>query len=282
MTFYRTGVLATVLLAGIGFGATNGSAAPLFSVDISTHELVRVESSTGAVTVVGALGVTAFDIDLTRTADGRLWGLNSQIGSRVDLLEIDQLTGAVISSTQVTLPTGANLRGAEGLGHAGNQLTIVYSPAGNSNSNTFGNLSTGGAISGPVGLGFDVDGLSAGAGGVPYYTVDRTPAVSNIVYALDPSGPSASIVASFPDTLAPNDLVRIGDDILMIDNATAALRVVDLNNTTAFDTIALDRSGTYLGLALAGPLQVPEVASLTLLATGLAGLGIAARRRSRR
>ena len=124
---------AAIIAAAMLWSGHAAQAGPFFSIDSATDELVRFDSTTGAVTVVGALGTDVGDVDLTRTADGRLWGINSIFGDRVDLHEINTTTGAVLSTTQVNL---SGIQNAEGLGHSGNQLVIGHS-ASSSASNIF-------------------------------------------------------------------------------------------------------------------------------------------------
>ncbi len=272
----------SMITAATFFVTVAAQAIPLFSVDSATEELVRIDSVTGAVSVVGSLGINALDVDLARTSDGRLWALNSEFQTRVDLHEISMTTGAVLSSVQVTLGS-VGIRSAEGLANSGNLLTLGYSSAGDSDADRFGNLAASGAISGSVTTaGVDIDGLGTGTGAVPYYAVDRFPLTFNRIFEFDPAGPSASLVVDMLDTFAPNDLVRSGTDILLIDNATPQLHRIDLGAPAVLNTIALDRPGTYLGLAFAGPVapaQAPEPGVLSLLGIGLVGMAVVRRRR---
>jgi hypothetical protein len=70
MTTSWTIAVAAALL--VALGGASSHAIPLFSVDVGTDELVRIESTTGGASVVGSLGFNALDIDLARTPDGKL------------------------------------------------------------------------------------------------------------------------------------------------------------------------------------------------------------------
>ena len=131
-----------------------------------------VDSVTGAVTDVGPLGDNAFDIDLAVSSDGRLWGLNSEFETRVDLWEIDKATGAITSSFQVFDGTRA-VTNAEGLGARGNQLEIAFAPVGGPSSSTLGDLSVTGVVSGTITSTSDSDGLANGQAN-PFGRVTRT------------------------------------------------------------------------------------------------------------
>ncbi len=268
--------VATALTVGAGVAS-----ASLFGVDTGTDELVRIDPTTGAVTVVGLLGMDARDIDLTRTADGTLWGLNSIFRNRVDLWTIDPLTGAVTSSSQVP-----GIVHAEGLGHVGNQLKIGYSSAGTARSDLLGDLSASGIISNPIGFtastgfGLDFDGLSFGAGGVPFYALDRFhtgPGPSDTsLFEVDPTGPTATRIGDYNSTtVVANDLIPQGGKLFLIDNGSPVLHRVDAATGLLEATISLNRVGTYLGLSTAPPLSsVPEPATIGLLCLGLAALGL--------
>lgn len=75
---------AAILAIGL-FTTTAAQAILLFSIDTENDRLMQLDSATGAVTDIGPLGDDAFDIDLALTEDGRLWGLNTNGGVRVDL-----------------------------------------------------------------------------------------------------------------------------------------------------------------------------------------------------
>jgi len=270
-----------ILAAATVLGAAGAQAVPLFAVNVTTDQLVRIDSTTGVVSVVGSLGINALDIDLARTADGRLWGLNSNFLSRVDLHEINTTTGAVISSVQVTLG-GNGIVSAEGLGNSGNQLNLGYSSAGDANSDSFADLASTGVITNSVVPGIDIDGLAAGAGAVPFYALDREPPISTIIYELDPGIPGTTQIATFPaNPVVANDLVRVGSKIFMIDNGSAVLHSFDLATPGTLNTISLSQSGTYLGLAVADPIDAPEPSTLAIFGLGLFGLGAMRRRRKR-
>lgn len=270
LSSYRTLCLC---LAVTVLGSAASTAAPLFSVDSATNDLVRIESTTGAVTVVGGLGVNAFNMDLTRTADGRLWGLNSRFGNRVDLHEINTATGAVISTVQVTLG-GNGLVSAEGLAHTGNQLQLSYSPDGDTFADHIGDLGLGGAVSNGSFVTVDIDGMSIATGTTPFYTVDRDPADGDtFIHALDPGALPANLIATFDaDDVRANDLLTDGTDIFMIDGFNDELHIFNPGAPLALTSVGLDRGGDYSGLAAAGPISVSAPGTAVLFGLSLLGL----------
>ena len=268
------------LLLNTYIGAATATSVFFYSVDSNTDQLIHIDASTGTATVIGDLGQDARDIDLARTPDGRLWGLNSIFQSSVHLWEISPDTGAVISSVSVVGPTGSPITSAEGLGNDGNQLVIGYSSNGDANSNIFANLSEAGAITGPATLTIDMDGLSVGASTIPFYALDREPAVSSRLYELDP--PSANLLGPGfdPSTFRFNDLMPAGQSIFASDNGDAVLHEFDLVSGAFQQTISLSLGTGYLGLASAGPLTpIPIPGGIWLILSGIIGLlGIAPKR----
>lgn len=275
-------LVSAVILAGSAvLGVSSAQSMPFFSVDSASNDLVRIDSATGAVTVVGALGMNARNVDLARTADGRLWGLNSDFSNRVDLFEISTTTGAVLSSVQVTL-NGNGIVSGEGLTHSGNQLKLSYSPTGNTFATELGDLGFGGAITNSVTIGIDMDGLGAGNGATPFYAVDRDPAAGDtLVYGFDPTALPATLVATLDaNTERDNDLVLHGSEIYLVDGFNNALHMFDLGTPGNLNTIALNRGGDYSGLAFAGPISsVPAPGIVSIFALSAAVLGWRRRRR---
>ena len=225
--------LAFLVIAGTLLAVPAAQAVLLYSVDTTNDQLVRLDSVTGAVTDIGALGQNAFDIDLALTSDGRLWGLNAQSGTRVDLWEIDKITGAILSSSQV-LESGNPVTSAEGLGALGGQLRIGYSPAGNSNSNTLGNLSTTGEVSVAITTAVDMDGLANGHSN-PFglYATDRAPGTNTFLYGVNPLTGTSALVGLYADTLGFHDLVTLSGEAIVIDTFADVLYRIDLG-TGAF------------------------------------------------
>ena len=68
-------------------GAPQSQAASLFIIEITNDKVVLLDSVAGTVTEFGPLGDDALNIDLSLTEGGRLWGLNTNLGTRVDLWE---------------------------------------------------------------------------------------------------------------------------------------------------------------------------------------------------
>lgn len=282
MTRKRISWAAVFIAAAILWNGPSAQAGPFFSVDTTTNELVRINATTGAVTVVGALGTTITDIDLTRTADGRLWGIDSVFGTRVDLMEISTSTGAVLSTTQINLP---GIQNAEGLGHSGNQLVLGHSVT-SSASNFLSELATDGTLSNTVQTAIDIDALGAGSGSVPFYAIDAAFFGSwfTLAYELDPGTPANPQIAGFGTGAESvgSDLVADGADIFFIDGlATPELLSFNLATPGTLQRVALDRIGAYRGLATAEALSVSEPGVLLILASGLAAFGFSRKRHSR-
>jgi len=270
---HLTSLLLTLLFCASGMT----QATLLYSVDVNTDELVQIDALSGAVSVIGSLGMDAQDIDLTLTEDGRLFGLNSVIGSHVDLWAIDRQSGAVDTTTQL-----AAIKGAEGLGHSGNDLKIGYSSGFNLTfSDQFADLSTAGAISNSMsivanetGSLVDFDALSVGLGDAPFYAADvyhPTSSIETKLFTIDREAVIATVIGTYnTPSVYVNDLVAAGSSLFMLDHANRALHQTNPLNGSLDSTIKLARDGYYFGLAEFIPVPIPEPSTLLLLGLGLA------------
>ena len=237
----------------------------VLSVDTATNELVRIDSTSGNVSVVGSLGFIAGDIDLA-TLGNRLFATNSDTGVRVDLHEISPFTGASLSSVQVQ----GGVVVAEGLAGVGNQLKLGFSSDGSVFSDSLGNLALNGVISSASAGPFDFDGLGVDESGT-LYGIDREPGVTTTIFTVTESPLSTNVIQSISPTLLVNDLLVSGNSALIIDS-DSKLHSVDLA-TGVLTTTNLNRVGNYRGLAVA----VPEPNAFLCLV--IAGLGLALWRR---
>jgi hypothetical protein len=271
--------------------ATTGHAGLLefYSVDQNTQELVRIHATTGHVTVVSSLGFTAGDVDLT-AHQGGLYGSNSS-GGAVHLLKINPLTGAVLSDVTVT-SGGAGVAHAEGLASLGNDLVLGYvSGASSGVSNSLGtvNLSDG-TLSNRLDYASvnpsyvaDFDGLTADAtGGAELLSVDsHTPASADnsSLFQVNRSPQQYNDVdVPFLLNRGINDLAFLGTDLYGLYGVDELYKI-DPANGDVLQTITLDRSGLYYGLADAS--AVPEPSSFAALG-GLLAVGLIARLSRRR
>ena len=243
----------------------------LYSVDVDTDELVQINSITGAVSVIGSLGMDASDIDLTLTSNGQLFGLNATLTSGVDLWTINRTTGAANTIAKVT-----GIIYAEGLGHSGNNLNIGYSSGSNYTfSDRFADLSTTGEISNSMSFTvsdtgdlLDFDALSVGLGDIPFYAADaKHPISSNETRLLvvNPDAPIAMAIGKYNfNEVATNDLMALGSDIFGIDHVNSVLHRIDPITGLVDATISLDRNGYYFGLAAPVPPPRPNICSLDI------------------
>ena len=250
--------------------AAPAGAVLLYTTDVDTDELVRIDSSTGTATVIGSLGAAASDVDLALTPDGRLWGLNSVFGSRVDLWEIDKLTGAVLTSVQV-FAGGNPVQSAEALATRGSGLKIAYSPSGDANSATLGDLSLAGVVTNPIAADGDIDGLGNGNSNAPdLFRFDREPGLHTRLYGLDADTGVSTLIGQYSDALGFHDATAVPGVVFTVDSFAPNLYEIDAITGAILNTVALSRSGSYFGLALAEagdvvPAAAPSGAALLAL-----------------
>ncbi len=236
-----------------------------YSVDAATDELVHIDSTNGHVTVIGAIGFDALNIDLARVGN-QLFGLDMDFQVRVDLHELDMTTGAALSSVQVAPGV---IFVAEGLGQANGQLKIGYSGASDFFSDTLADLALDGSISNSTSIAsLDFDGLGDDSATGTLYGCDVEPALGTVDFFDVTQVPfSVTIFKTLPSSVSVNDVTVTGTTMYGIDASTDQLQAIDLN-TLVFSSIDLDRGGNYQGLVNAGPQTWVTLGGGT---TGIAG-----------
>jgi hypothetical protein len=282
----RLSPLAASLFAAAAVLLPPAQAIPLYSINTSTDHLVRIDSDTGVLTSVGALGRDARDIDLALTSDGQLWGLNSGSGL-VELWQINKVTGAVDASAPVKAGA-ASVLSAEGLASRGNQLKLSYDLTAAGNSITLADVSSAGAVTGGIVTTVDMDALADGhANSYGLYGFDRNPGTGTFLYGINPATGVSTLIQSYSDALGFHDLITLaGNQGIAIDTFADKLYRLDLTNGAVLGTTTIGTGGTgvFNGLALAEPLPagVPDGASRLSVGLALVGLLVLRRRVLRR
>ena len=266
-------LLRRFLVVGSVLGAAVLSVSPsqaaslgFYSVDRDTDELVSIDASTGAVNVIGSLGVDVNDIDLT-LLDGTLYGVSTRFPQQTALLQIDTTTG--MSTFLGNLLRGGNpIRHAEGLTSKDGKLFAGFSTSPRGNPSSYlGELQLDGTIVNDRNLGFNIDqdGLGASPSGV-LFSSDGVPGINTTF--LRTIEPTQTIGSYRHDVVAFNDLDFFGDDLFGISTQHGLLHKIDSSNGTLIDTVTLNRDGTYLGLA-----TIPDDTTSTPEPSTLLGLG---------
>ena len=252
--------------------ATNANAVQLFSVDVVNDELVRIESTTGAVDRVGALG----NVTLARTSDRRLWALNADVGNRVDFWEINRNIGAVTSSVQVMLG-GNPVLGGEGLAVRNDAFLIAYSSNGDFVSDQLVDLATDGTVTNSRAVAIDVDGMTTGTGGGhELYAIDRE--FDTRLYGMVGDTGATTLLGTYSASLFFSQTVSFLDQIIAIDWQDSDLYTIDLSNGASLSAPLqlqdVSFPNQYRGLVLAD--EVPSPGGIWFL---ILGIGLIALRR---
>ncbi len=146
-------------VAGISFQPGTGT---LFGIDTASDQLITINTTTGAGTAIGSLGVDLFEVGLAFDSAGNLFA--SDDNGSANLYSIDPLTGAasVIGSTGTTgvaglsFSSGGTLFGLVDTG--GDQLVTIDTTTGAATAVGSLGLSTNGG-----GIAFDPAGNLYGA-----------------------------------------------------------------------------------------------------------------------
>lgn len=236
----RACVLA--LMAMVSSGAA--SAEWLYSVDVPTKRLCRVDTATGVVEVIGTLNDFNGSINDLEFLGERLFAL-ANVSPNKRLIELDVFTGQIISSEVITDGGTPIVNASEGLGSddKGNLLISFWFPGTPTTlSGQLGILGLDGAITLATPLGRDMDGLTRRfAGGM--FSVDREPGAGvdqNTIFTVTHAPPTSGDLNVIPFGAVMNgvdDLAQTRTGLYTLDFATK--NVIRLNPTT----------GTVLGSA---------------------------------
>jgi hypothetical protein len=163
------GALTATLIGGIGSGNVTGIAFQpgtniLFGIDETHDTLITIDITTGSATIVGDLGVYAFDVGLAFDSSGNLF-MTTDVPTAPYLYSVNPVTGAasIIGSTNTT--------GVVGLGFSpgGVLYGLVDTPGPGTTNTITGEATLVGELGFETyagGIGFDGSGNLYGAFGL--------------------------------------------------------------------------------------------------------------------
>lgn len=167
----------------------------LYGIDSNSGMLVTIDSGPAAITEVGLVGKDLAINDLAFLGT-RLFGIDTQYPDGANLVEIDPITGTLLSSVLVTLDGEPAVNGIESLAADDRGLVIgMWNGAGDpAYSTALGRIDLDGAVTALTNFGTDFDGLCARGDG-PFIGVDRDPPSSRVYLVTAEFGEPASLTS---------------------------------------------------------------------------------------
>ncbi len=269
----RTQALGAIALSTLAAQAGPG----LFGVDSLGDNLVRINTQTGAVSVVGSLGYDASNIELA-WSDGVLYAVNSVAGQGADLMRIDPVTGAASNITAINIATDTQSGVATTVeGFTADPISgqLYASVRDNNNlpawqANAIGMLNTSGVITdwidyGPTTDRADFDALEMIQSGEFIAADGRPPfAIGLRRVTLAPSNEMLASYAIGDPIAAVNDFAWTGDVLWGVDSRA--------NQLVQIDPMFLTIGGSQ---PYASGYEINAIAPIPAPATGALALGLA-------
>lgn len=218
----------------------------LYSINTDTNELVKIDTSSGGVSVVGSLGLNVTGPNLA-FINNILYSVDNDFNNqRAKLLRINTSSGVATSLGQLSL-NGVNIPSAESLAVKNGKLIVAFTPTSNNYGSTIlGSLSLTGKITDTNDVGIDMDALANNNLG-QLFAIDSMPGVElNKLYNIS----SNILVGSHPRNgdrgNSIDDLAFIGTELYGL----AKTKLIKINVSTGeiISTISLNKSGAYNGL----------------------------------
>jgi len=238
--------------------SSNLFAAFFYSINCKTDELIKIDSETGEIEVIGSIGYDITSADLAYFQD-RLFILNNTYedgfetleNNNVELVEISPYNGSKISVKPVRY-NGSKIALAEGFNAFSDVIKIAFTVNVDASSELLGDIDLDGNITNAKDYKTaDIDALGINHFNNDLYSIDVEPEVKTSIYKLNNDATLSKIIDLDFSEYKANDIVIMNSILYFINHYDNKLHSINIDDTNLKNSvnINIEKSNLILGLS---------------------------------